>query len=187
MQRVRRLFINIALLILIAYVGNHYIVPTVICWQDGGTWHNETRACDMGTFGEGESPMRSATTVSRTQPPPQEGTPKDAVMYKDFLKVSRPAPYTKVTSPLIVQGMARGPWFFEGSFPVSVRDQKGAVIGVGMAEAEGEWMTEKFVPFTATIAFNIPNGMTVGTIMLTKDNPSGQIENDDAFTIPISF
>jgi hypothetical protein len=63
MQRSRRFFINIILLALIAYVGNHYIAPIVICWQDGGTWRGEKRICDMGTFGPGESPTRAIERV----------------------------------------------------------------------------------------------------------------------------
>ncbi|OGH94598.1 MAG: hypothetical protein A2538_00375 [Candidatus Magasanikbacteria bacterium RIFOXYD2_FULL_41_14] len=93
-----------------------------------------------------------------------------------------------ITSPLTISGSARGTWFFEGSFPVILVDWDGKIIAESFATAQGEWMTEDFVPFTATIEFAIPNEpYNRGALILKKDNPSGLPEHDDAVEIWINF
>jgi hypothetical protein len=95
-----------------------------------------------------------------------------------------------VSSPLVITGEARGYWFFEASFPVTIVDWDGKIIAEHFATAEGEWMTEEFVPFTATIVFETPEQVTPvnrGAIILRRDNPSDLPENDAALEIPIVF
>jgi len=108
---------------------------------------------------------------------------------KENLIVSAfPRPGSKVTSPLIATGEARGNWYFEASFPVSILDSKGKSIGQGYAEAQGEWMTEEFVPFKSIpITFTPQPAGSVGTVVLHKDNPSGLPEHDDQVFIPVTF
>ncbi|KKQ77276.1 MAG: hypothetical protein US98_C0008G0013 [Parcubacteria group bacterium GW2011_GWC1_38_6] len=43
----------------------------------------------------------------------------------DLVKVNNPRPNTLIQSPLIVEGEARGFWFFEASFPVKIFDDNG--------------------------------------------------------------
>jgi len=57
---------------------------------------------------------------------------------------------------------------------------------VGIAQAEGEWMTTEFVPFKATLNFEKPSVKT-GKLILKKDNPSGLSQNDDELVVPIKF
>jgi hypothetical protein len=108
---------------------------------------------------------------------------------KDRIVLTSPIPLSKISSPVTLTGIARGYWFFEGSFPVTIVDESGRTIGEGMATAQGEWMTEEFVPFTATIpfTFDTQSDVRAGTILLQKDNPSGLPENDDALKIPVTF
>jgi hypothetical protein len=111
----------------------------------------------------------------------------------DMIVLSVPAPNTVVTNPLVVQGKARGTWFFEASFPVTLTNWDGLIIAEGIATADGEWMTEEFVPFSANLEFanpyrtGDPDFMKRGSLILKKDNPSGLPEHDDALEIPISF
>ena len=94
-----------------------------------------------------------------------------------------------VSSPVIVQGVVNGGgWFFEASFPVKVVDANGKAIGQGTAQpqAGADWMSTGTVPFTATVTFAKPDTAT-GTIVLSKDNPSGLPANSESFSIPISF
>jgi len=103
----------------------------------------------------------------------------------DFIRVSFPRPGETVISPLVIKGEARGYWFFEASFPVVLVDEKGNEIASGPAQADGDWMTEDFVPFTATLTFaGVPERFN-GKLFLKKDNPSGLPENDDALVIPL--
>ena len=118
----------------------------------------------------------------------------------DLIRIESPRPNATVTSPLTVKGMARGNWFFEGSFPVRLFNGNGEQITRGTARANppaGGWMTEELVPFEATLSFTTPT-TTAGTLLLDKDNPSGLPENDpegeqapfgagDALRIPVRF
>lgn len=103
-----------------------------------------------------------------------------------LIKVVNLKPGDLVKSPLLVEGEARGTWFFEASFPIRVLDSNGSQFGVGVAQAQGEWMTENFVPFKAKISFEKSNTER-GTLVLEKDNPSGLPEHADRFEIPIRF
>ncbi len=108
---------------------------------------------------------------------------------KDLIVLTSPTPLSKISSPVTLTGMARGYWFFEASFPVSIVNWDGLIIGEGIATADGEWMTEDFVPFTATINFTFDPATPYnrGAIILRKDNPSGLPENDNALEIPVTF
>ncbi len=89
-----------------------------------------------------------------------------------------------VRGPLTITGQARGYWFFEASFPVELLDANGTQIAISPAQAQGEWMTENFVPFSVTLTFTNPQTQN-GTLVLRKDNPSGLPELDDELRIPV--
>lgn len=103
----------------------------------------------------------------------------------NLIRLETPRPGQKIKSPLLIRGEARGSWFFEATFPVKLLDSKGQEIAVGYAEAEGEWMTMEFVPFTANIEFRTDD--TRGLLILEKSNPSGLTHNEDQLSIPVSF
>ncbi|PWB38672.1 MAG: hypothetical protein C3F02_03095 [Parcubacteria group bacterium] len=105
----------------------------------------------------------------------------------DLVKLNSIIPYQKISSPMLISGQARGTWFFEGSFPIMITDWDGKIIGQGVAKADGEWMTEDFVPFYVSITFEKPTVYNNGSLILKKDNPSGLPANDDALEIPIVF
>lgn len=104
----------------------------------------------------------------------------------DLIRVDFPRPNQEITSPLTIQGEAKGYWFFEGDFPVVLLDIDGTIIAQGIAQAQGEWMTANFVPFTLSLEFEKPNNNR-GTLVLQKDNPSGLSEQDDSLSIPVVF
>jgi hypothetical protein len=104
----------------------------------------------------------------------------------DLIKVESLRHGSTVQSPLTVTGQARGNWFFEASFPIRVLDKDGKVIGQGHAEAQGEWMTENFVPWKATVSFIAPASGD-GVVVFMKDNPSGLPEHDAQVRVPILF
>ncbi|MCB9816744.1 Gmad2 immunoglobulin-like domain-containing protein [Candidatus Nomurabacteria bacterium] len=110
-------------------------------------------------------------------------TPTDT----SLIHVFTPQPQAAVSSPVSLSGEARGYWFFEASAPVVVVDWDGRIIGEGYVTAEGEWMTEDFVPFSGTIDYTLPvdSYSASGTIIFHKDNPSGLPEHDAAFEVPV--
>ncbi|OGL88661.1 hypothetical protein A3I42_01635 [Candidatus Uhrbacteria bacterium RIFCSPLOWO2_02_FULL_49_11] len=105
------------------------------------------------------------------------------------VRVSEPLPHKLVGSPLEIIGEARGYWFFEASFPIRLLDQNDKVIASGIAQAQGDWMTEAYVPFRAELDFTLPAGTDPlqGTLVLVKDNPSGLPEHDDEFRVPVQI
>lgn len=90
----------------------------------------------------------------------------------------------EITSPLVVEGEARGTWFFEASFPIKITDEQGNALGISYAQAQSEWMTEDFVPFKGEITY-VSKIDGNGFLVLEKDNPSGLPENADAIKIPV--
>ena len=102
-----------------------------------------------------------------------------------MIVIDSPLPNDVITSPLTIKGKARGPWFFEASFPVRLLDDSGKEIATTAAQADGEWMTEDFVPFTATLTFTTT--AKTGTLVLQKDNPSGLPENDGSVRMDVKF
>jgi len=98
------------------------------------------------------------------------------------IQVEGPLPNAVVASPLIVTGRARGTWYF----PVKLFDANNLEIATGVAQAQGDWMTENFVPFTVTLTYATPATAT-GTLVLYKDNPSGLPENDASVSVPVTF
>lgn len=112
----------------------------------------------------------------------------------DMIFLTSPAAGARLAkSPLLLKGQARGSWFFEASFPVTLVNWDGLIIAQGVAMAEGDWMTTDFVPFTASLNFVNPYKpgdqeiMKRGSLILKKDNPSGLPEKDDALEIPVRF
>jgi len=91
-----------------------------------------------------------------------------------------------IGSPFLVEGEARGTWFFEADFPVKLFDGNGELLAVAIAQAQGNWMTENFVPFKAELTFEQSVTKT-GTLVLEKDNPSGLVEHADELRIPVLF
>jgi hypothetical protein len=111
----------------------------------------------------------------------------------DLIRLTTPVPLGVISSPLTLTGEARGMWFFEGSFPATLTNWDGLIIAEGFVTAQGEWMTEEFVPFSGTLEFispyteGDPDFMKNGSLILQKDNPSGLPEHDDALEIPVRF
>jgi len=99
------------------------------------------------------------------------------------IAVETPLRGALVESPLEIRGEARL-FFFEGDFPIVLKDQDGEVLGTGIAMAQGEWMTEDFVPFVANLSFNVTEE-TDAIIEFHKDNPSRLPEYSEMYAMPV--
>ena len=112
--------------------------------------------------------------------------PRAPASIPDRIELGAPLPEAVITSPVTIEGRARGTWYFEASFPVYLLNASGDTIARVPAQAQEEWMTEAFVPFKATLAFTAPTSRT-GTLVLAKDNPSGLPEHAAELRVPIRF
>ncbi len=122
-------------------------------------------------------------TYAEELPPPD---PTYVNASADLIRVTTPTPGSVTGKPITVMGEARGSWYFEASFPIEVRDNAGSVIATGIAQAEGDWMTENFVPFSTTI--EIPESyIGEAVLVFMNDNPSGMAENARSVSFPITI
>jgi len=176
MTKTKNIILLIALIVLVAIAGYFYTRgdetdEAVFCTQDA-------LMCPDGSY------------VGRTGPNCEfSACPAVEVsQHKDLIRVTTPLPESMVSSPLVIKGEARGMWFFEASFPVVLTNWDGLIIAQGVATAKGDWMTEEYVPFEATLEFTSDTSVSNrGSLILKKDNPSGLPENDDAFEYTIYF
>jgi len=105
----------------------------------------------------------------------------------DEVSLTTPLAGSVVRSPLKVRGRAPGTWFFEGDFPVHLKDRKGRIVGSGVARASGPWMTRERVPFEAELHFAASPQPVRGTLVLVKDNPTDDRSLDDAVEFPLFY
>jgi hypothetical protein len=110
----------------------------------------------------------------------------NTIVTSDIIKIIEPKAGDTINSPAKFSGSARGNWFFEASFPIEILAIDGSVLGQGIAQAAGEWMTENFVDWSASVSFD-PKGNTIGIVKFKRDNPSGMPENDMSVEVPVMF
>lgn len=129
------------------------------------------------------------TGVSCARPEPVAPQPEPVSQVTENVHVDSPQFSSPLTSPITITGSARGTWFFEGSFSIVLTGSNNEVLGTAIAQAQGEWMTTEFVPFTATLNFALPKNIlhTKATLNFKKDNPSGLPEHDDAVQFPVEL
>lgn len=124
--------------------------------------------------------QKNSGAATNSNPLPADNSPKN------LIRVTTPQKNDYVTSPVLVEGEARGTWYFEASFPVKLIDSQSRLLGQAPAQAQGEWMTKDFVPFSLSLEFATPTTET-GMLILEKDNPSGLPQYDSEFRIPVRF
>lgn len=124
--------------------------------------------------------------ITYNKQPTSDTATGSTVEKDDIIRVTAPKEDAVTQSPFVIEGEARGTWFFEADFPVYLYDEDDTELGVAIAQAQGEWMTPDFVPFRATMQFRKPKG-TSGTLVFKKNNPSGLPEHDDELKIPVRF
>lgn len=141
-------------------------------------WDNMTTSTKKVVPKKVETPQENTTSTIVTS------TKQNNV--DDMIRVTNIVQNQEITSPVVIEGEARGGWFFEAQFPVQIASDDGKILGTTVAQAKGEWMTNDFVPFIATVDFVTPL-FPNGKIILQKDNPSGLKEHDASLILPITF
>lgn len=142
-----------------------------------GVWYTREYAPAPRPVTETETPV--------TNIQPQE-TPKATYVNAsaDKIVIDAPKPGEAVGTTFTVVGKARGGWYFEASFPLRVLSSQGSLLKEMPVQADGEWMTSEFVPFSETVTLP-PGTKGAATLILHNDNPSGLPENDASVSIPI--
>lgn len=169
-------------------VGYYFLKSEPLTQENNNDPEQVACTLDAKICPDGSAVGRVAPDCEFAQCPAFNGT-----SHNDLIRLYNIKEGDVITSPLVLEGEARGTWFFEASFPVSIVNWDGLIIAEHYASAEGEWMTTDYVPYTSTIEFESPYNegdpdfMKRGAIILQKDNPSGLPEHDDALEIPIMF
>lgn len=104
----------------------------------------------------------------------------------DYIKIQSLKAGDVINTPLTVTGEAKGPWLWEGTFPVDVVDKTGMILGKGVAEAQSDWMTENFVKFIAKVEFK-NNNASEGYLLFRNENPSGNANLAMELKLPVKF
>lgn len=120
------------------------------------------------------------------------------ILEKEYAKtiiIEFPTTNQIISSPLIIKGRAKGNWFFEATFPVTLVDWDGRIIAESYVTAKDDWMTESFIPFEGKLEFKNPSFPNTdvdhfshrGTLIFRSANPSGLPEHQYYFELPIRF
>jgi len=141
--------------------------------------------CDDGTIGGPSCERQQDGTCGWVVRQCSSGSSSSSDTGSGDIVVVSPQENAVVKSPLTISGKARGTWYFEASFPVVLLDDQGNQLATTPARAQGDWMTENYVPFTATLTF--ATARKHGTLVLKKDNPSGLPGNDRSVSISVQF
>jgi hypothetical protein len=91
-----------------------------------------------------------------------------------------------ISSPFTIKGQAQNKWFFEGVFPIILKDASGKEIVRTQARAKTDWTVPGFVPFEAILSFKTSTA-TDGKLIFQNDNPSGLPENQETFELPVKI
>lgn len=89
----------------------------------------------------------------------------------------------------IITGKVPGYWFFEGSFPVELKNASGQTFATVIAKTNQDWMVTTNIAFSITL----PDEFTyhgVGSILFKRDDPSdGEAPKkpQDEKSIPVIF
>ncbi|GIW67677.1 MAG: hypothetical protein KatS3mg096_545 [Candidatus Parcubacteria bacterium] len=100
--------------------------------------------------------------------------------------IFNPKENQKIKSPLLIQGEARGTWFFEAEFNAELYDDENNLLGKAILRAKSDWMTENFVPFEGELNFKQPK-TKIGKLLFLSANPSGIAEYQKIYVVPVKF
>lgn len=148
----------------------------------GGTYYGE-KVQKNKTSAQSETTAIASSTATVSS---RSGATATQTAVAQGIKVTSPAKDATVSSPLTITGEAVGSRYFEGEFTVSMVDGNGAEVASAIAKAQGDWMSENYVPFTATMDFK-KQLTPFGYLVFKKNNPSGQPPNDQEYRLKVNF
>lgn len=97
-------------------------------------------------------------------------------------EVTTPVANARVTSPLRVEGVAPGDWYFEAVFPLELKVD-GQVIAEAPARATTDWTQPGPKRFSGWMAFAVTEE-TKAILVLSEDMP-GEGKNPRTVSVPV--
>ncbi len=138
----------------------------------------------IGKCGQAVS-ENDASSDSTHDSAPVQGDKNDNSSDAADIQIEKPKSGDTASSPLEIDGRAKGSWFFEGQFPIKLIDGNGLVLATGQAKALGDWANEDTVPFRAILEFSVPASASA-TLVFSQDDPSGQ-SNAEEIKVPVAI
>ncbi len=105
----------------------------------------------------------------------------------DSIQITSPRPNQVVTKSFVIQGSARGFWFFEGQMNAELRDLQNNLLGKTTLTADANWMSEEFVPYSGLLEFKNDVKAKNGLLIVQSSNPSGLLQNSKELIVPVVF
>ena len=170
-----------------------WIIGMIVMFSFFGIVGTSIRTADLSTSGADDFGTRmmdwpdTTTDTSTLGCTTMSGMMTGSGQYSDLIRVASPIDNETLTSPVAISGVARGTWYSEAVFPVSLLDADGNTVATGQAHATGDWMTTDFVPFTATLTYTAVPTTSCGTLVLSNDNPSGDPAKSKSVEIPVNI
>jgi hypothetical protein len=110
---------------------------------------------------------------------------KEKLVEQDILLTS-PLKDELIFSPWLLEGQAKGSWYFEAQFTAELYDDNGNLLGATILTATDDWMSEDFVPFKGELIFVEPTTSS-GVLRFLSANPSGLPQNQKVFEVKVNF
>lgn len=98
--------------------------------------------------------------------------------------ITKPQPHSEIYSPLEITGKARGSWFFEAVIEIELL-KAGKTLARTFGKAKGNWMTDDYVDFSATLKFSEVTETGKAELRFSNSNPSGKKELKKSFKVPV--
>ena len=127
-----------------------------------------------------EAPAPTKVPAPTPAPPAPTASPTPSL----GIEVAAPAPGARVTSPLVVTGVASASWYFEAVFRVELQAPDGRLLAEAPGQAQGEWMTVDPAPFRAELQFEVSQE-TPAVIVLTEDETGEDNPPPRTLSIPV--
>lgn len=145
---------------------------------------NVTKAITDGKFDE----MAGKMIKQDPKEDPDNTTNSTSTVNKSNanIKLTNVSDGDTISRTTTIKGEAKGPWYFEGSFSLIVKDPSGNQIDGMPAQAQGNWMQSGFVPFKAELDLSNYSGSQV-ILEFQKANPSGMAQHADSYSIQVNL
>jgi len=182
------------------HMKKYIIIILVLCISLAGMYWFFLTKKETTTITNFDECVKAGNPVAESYPPQCRAHNQTFVQdigneleQQDIIRVEEPRPNASISNPLTIKGEARGTWYFEGDFLITVEDEQGNTLGKAIATAQHDWMTEEFVPFSTALFFTYPFSPDSTmkpiplTLVLEKNNPSALQENAEVLRIPVRF
>lgn len=105
---------------------------------------------------------------------------------KDLISITNPRPNQEITSPIVIEGLAKSEWFANNNFNIDLTDTEGTIVKSVKAYKMSGKDKDGFVKFRANLKFDLPSTLS-GMLILNKNNITKDETLNNKLIVPVSF